>query len=94
MTGLCLLIPDASYDLGRGEWTAQADMLAAMFPARGVAVVLEPWSGDADLAAHALVVPTPAASVTEIELIEPCLERAPDGGHGFVDTVLREMASA
>ncbi len=54
---LCLLIPDASYPLGEAEWRVQAEALAASFGARGVEVVLEPWSSDADLAHHALVIP-------------------------------------
>lgn len=54
---LCLLTPDASYPLGEAEWRAQADELAAMFGGHGVSVVLEPWSGEADLAAHDLVIP-------------------------------------
>lgn len=54
---LCLLTPDAGYELGAGEWRAQAESLAALFAARGVAVTLAPWSGDGDLAAYALTVP-------------------------------------
>lgn len=54
---LCLLTPDAGYDLGAAEWREQAESLAALFAARGVAVTLAPWSGDEDLAVHALTVP-------------------------------------
>lgn len=54
---LCLLTPDVSYPLGETEWRAQAEELAAIFGAQGVDVVLESWSGDADFAAHALVIP-------------------------------------
>ncbi|MBX3562731.1 MAG: hypothetical protein KF780_13075 [Sphingomonas sp.] len=54
---LCLLTPEASYPLGEAEWRTQAEALAALFGARGVEVVLAPWSSDDDLARHALVVP-------------------------------------
>lgn len=56
-TSLCLLTPDVGYDLGADEWRAQAEALAELFAARGVRVVLEPWSGDADLAVYDLAIP-------------------------------------
>ncbi len=54
---LCFLIPDAGYEVGAAEWQGQAAVLADMFAAHGVRVVLERWSSDADLAAHRLVIP-------------------------------------
>lgn len=54
---LCLLTPDPAYDLGAEEWRAQAASLSAAFAVRGVEMVLESWSGEADLAAHALAIP-------------------------------------
>lgn len=54
---LCLLVPDAGYDLGADEWRAQAAVLGDLFAAHGVGVVLEPWSGDSDLAAYDLAIP-------------------------------------
>src|SRR5688572_2453460 len=54
---LCLLTPDPAYELGAEEWRAQAASLSAAFAVRGVEMVLESWSGEADLSAYALAIP-------------------------------------
>jgi glutathione synthase/RimK-type ligase-like ATP-grasp enzyme len=54
---LCLLTPEAEYDVGRAEWMPQAALLEHLFAARGVTVSLLPWSTDDDLSAFALAIP-------------------------------------
>lgn len=55
--GLCLLTPEAEYDVGRAEWMPQAALLEHLFDARGVRVSLLPWTTDADLSGYALAIP-------------------------------------
>lgn len=54
---LCLLTPEAEYDVGRAEWMPQAALLEHLFDARGVKVSLLPWTTDADLSGYALAIP-------------------------------------
>lgn len=54
---LCLLTPEAEYDVGRAEWMPQAALLEHLFAARGVTVSLLPWTTDADLYDYALAIP-------------------------------------
>lgn len=54
---LCLLIPEADYEVGRHEWMPQAALLERLFGARGQDVDLLPWSSTADLSAFALTIP-------------------------------------
>ncbi|MGE0180592.1 MAG: RimK family alpha-L-glutamate ligase [Sphingomonas sp.] len=54
---LCLLTPEAEYDVGRAEWMPQAALLEHLFDARGIKVSLLPWTTDADLSGFALAIP-------------------------------------
>lgn len=54
---LCLLTPEAEYDVGRAEWLPQAALLEHLFAARGVTVSLLPWSAEDDLSAFGLAIP-------------------------------------
>lgn len=54
---LCLLTPEAEYDVGRAEWMPQAALLEHLFAARGIKVSLLPWTTDADLSGFALAIP-------------------------------------
>lgn len=57
ISGLCLLTPEAEYDVGRAEWMPQAALLEHLFAARGVHVSLLPWTTDTDLSGYALAIP-------------------------------------
>jgi hypothetical protein len=54
---LCLLIPEADYEVGRDEWMPEAALLERLFEERGVGVSLLPWTTDADLLGFALAIP-------------------------------------
>jgi glutathione synthase/RimK-type ligase-like ATP-grasp enzyme len=54
---LCLLIPEADYEVGRHEWMPQAELLERLFGARGQDVTLLPWTSTVDLSAFALTIP-------------------------------------
>ena len=54
---LCLLTPEADYEVGRDEWMPQAASLERLFETRGVGVSLLPWTSDVDLSAYALTIP-------------------------------------
>ena len=57
LMALCLLTPEAEYDVGRAEWMPQAASLEHLFAARGLKVSLLPWSTDDDLSNFALTIP-------------------------------------
>ncbi len=54
---LCLLTPEADYEVGRDEWMPQAALLERLFGERGVGVSLLPWTTDTDLSAFDLAIP-------------------------------------